>query len=81
MLRFQDTLKLFTMQQQVVPMRIVLLVITFIIPFSAIFGAVFSVIQLENFGLIASPLALISALGYFYLENQRQGVNGQGKRT
>lgn len=81
MLRFQDTLKLFTMQQQVVPMRIVLLVITFVIPFSAIFGAVFNVTQLETFGLVTSPLALIAALGYFYLENQRQGVNGQGKRT
>lgn len=69
------------MQQQVVPMRIVLLVIMFIIPFSAIFGAVFNVTQLENFGLIASPLTLIAGLGYFYLENQRQGVNGQGKRT
>lgn len=62
-------------------MRTILLVITLAILFSGIVGAVSGVTQLLDFGLITSPLALIAALAYFYLENQRQGVNGQGKRT
>lgn len=52
-------------------MRLIMLAITLIIPFSGILGAVLGATQLENFGLIASPLALLSALAYFYLENQR----------
>ncbi len=52
-------------------MRLIMLAITLIIPFSGILGAVLGATQLENFGLVASPLALLSALAYFYLENQR----------
>ncbi|MBU2023717.1 MAG: hypothetical protein KKA29_15520 [Gammaproteobacteria bacterium] len=62
-------------------MRIILLVITLAILLSGIVGAVSGATHLLDFGLITSPLALIAALAYFYLENQRQGVNGQDKRT